>query len=500
MPRLNVADQLVAKNKSDALIVLAVQDGDNAQVAATPAIAPETREHLDASLLALGATGAADETVRVAGVPGVAGTVVVSGSGVSGTPSDDDAEAIRRAAGAGVRALSGKAETVALAFPSGSAAQVVATAEGALYGSYSFTTYKSNGADSKAISKISVLSPLAKDKDVKSGAEQAQVVADERAWAQDLVNTPPLDLYPDSFANTVKEHFAGSKVKVKILDEKALAKESCGGLIGVGRGSARPPRMVVLSYEPARAKSHLSFVGKGITFDSGGLCIKPPEGMITMKCDMAGAAAVAAATKAIADLGLPVAVTTYLCLAENLTGSDAQRPGDVVTMPNGRTVEIINTDAEGRLVMADGLSLASRQEPDLLIDVATLTGAAVLSLGTRTAAVLGNNDAARDEVVAAAGSAGEDIWPIPLLQHLRSGMKSLVADTKHTGARQGGMIVAALFLEDFVGDDADGAALPWAHLDIAGPAYSADDSYGYVGKGASGYGVRTLVQLAQSRS
>ncbi|GGB20313.1 putative cytosol aminopeptidase [Flexivirga endophytica] len=500
MPRLNVADQLVAKNKSDALVVLAVQDGEHAQVAATSAIAPETREHLDANLLALAATGAADEIVRLAGVPGVQGTVVVSGSGLPGAPSDDDTEALRRAAGAAIRALAGKAGTIALAFPSASAAQVTATAEGALYGSYAFTSYKSNGGAGKPVSKITVLTSLAKDKDVKTGVKQAQVVADERAWAQDLVNTPPLDLYPESFAAAVKERFAGTKVKVKVLDEKALAKESCGGLIGVGRGSARPPRMVVLSYEPARAKSHISFVGKGITFDSGGLCIKPAEGMITMKCDMAGAAAVAAATKAIADLGLPVAVTTYLCLAENLTGSDAQRPGDVVTMPNGRTVEIINTDAEGRLVMADGLALASRQEPDLLIDVATLTGAAVLSLGTRTAAVLGNDDAARDEVVAAAGTTGEDLWPIPLLQHLRSGMKSLVADTKHTGARQGGMIVAALFLQDFVGDDADGKQLPWAHLDIAGPAYSTDDAYGYVGKGASGYGVRTLVQLAQSRS
>ncbi|GAB3488800.1 leucyl aminopeptidase family protein [Flexivirga lutea] len=500
MPRLNVADQLVAKSKSDALVVLAVQDGEHAQVAATPALAAETREHLDAGLLTLSASGAADEVIKLAGVPGVAGQVVVTGSGLAGTPTDDDAEALRRAAGAAVRALSGKAETITVAFPAGSPTQVTAVAEGALFGSYAFTSYKSNGAGGKAVAKITVLTSLAKDKAVKAGVQQAQVVADERAWAQDLVNTPPLDLYPESFAAAVKEHFAGSKVKVKILDEKALAKESCGGLIGVGRGSARPPRMVVLSYEPARAKSHLAFVGKGITFDSGGLCIKPAEGMITMKCDMAGAAAVAAATAAIAELGLPVAVTTYLCLAENLTGSDAQRPGDVLTMPNGRTVEVINTDAEGRLVMADGLALASRQEPDLLIDVATLTGAAVLSLGTRTAAVLGNVDAARDEVVAAAADAGEDLWPIPLLQHLRSGMKSLVADTKHTGARQGGMIVAALFLQDFVGEDADGSPLPWAHLDIAGPAYSTDDAYGYVGKGASGYGVRTLVQLAQSRS
>ncbi len=204
MPSLNVADQLVAKNKSDALIVLAVQDGDHAQVAATPALAPEAREHIDANLLTLSATGAADEIVRLAGVPGVQGTVVVTGSGLSSVPSDDDTEALRRAAGAAVRAVAGKATTVAVAFPSASAVQVVAAAEGALFGSYNFTTYKSNGGDTKQISKITVLTSLAKDKDVKSGVQQAQVVATHRAWAQDLVNTPPLDLYPESFAGAVK--------------------------------------------------------------------------------------------------------------------------------------------------------------------------------------------------------------------------------------------------------------------------------------------------------
>src|SRR5579875_1368196 len=319
VPRLTVADQQADKIKGDALVVLAVQDGDVAQVAETPALAAATREHLDAGLLALTATGAADEIVRLAGVPGVDGTVVVAGSGISGMPSADDDEALRRAAGAAVRALRGKADSITLAFPSTDPSGVVAACEGALFGAYAFSSYKSDRRDRKPIGKITVLTPLAKDKAVKAGVKQAQVVATQRAWAQDLVNTPPLDLYPESFAAAVKDHFGGGgKVKVKVLDEKALAKESCGGLIGVGRGSARPPRLVVLSYRPARAKTHIALVGKGITFDSGGLCIKPAEGMVTMKCDMAGAAAVAAATAAIAELGLPVAVTTYLCLAENL--------------------------------------------------------------------------------------------------------------------------------------------------------------------------------------
>nr|WP_246242339.1 leucyl aminopeptidase [Flexivirga aerilata] len=496
---MTVTDTSASKSKADAVVVLAVQQDGQARVAPATALDRAAQEHVDNALEALSATGAADEIVRLPGVPGVDGLVVVSGSGLDSAPTTDDVEAVRRAAGAATRALRGKAKAVAFAFPAETTELVVATGEGALFGAYEFDAYRSTKT-ATPIAKVTVLSPLAKDKAVRAGVKRAGVVAEQRAWAQDLVNTPPLDLYPASFAEQVKEHFAGSNVKVKVQDEKALAKANAGGLVGVGRGSARPPRLVTLSYRPAKAKQHLAFVGKGITFDSGGLCIKPAEGMITMKCDMAGAAAVAAGIAAIAELGLPVAVTAYLCLAENLTGADAQRPGDVVTMPNGKTVEVINTDAEGRLVMADGLCFASREKPDLIVDVATLTGAAVLSLGSRTAAALGNDDATRDEVVAAATAAGEDFWPMPLLQHLRSGMKSLVADTKHTGPRMGGMIVAALFLQDFVGDDKDGNQLPWVHLDIAAPAYSTDEKYGYIDTGASGFAVRTLVQLAEGRA
>ena len=499
MPTLKVIESPSARSKTDAVALLSINTGDGAVLAPSAAVEPAVREHVDASLAALSATGAADEIVRLAGVPGIDAVVVVSGSGLSEAPAEADAEAVRRAAGAVTRALVGKAGSVRFTFPAEVADVVVATAEGALFGAYAFTAYRS-AAQKPALSKIEVLSPLAKDRAVRAGVKRAEAVAQQRSWAQDLVNMPPLDLYPASFADDVKAHFAGTAVKVKVQDEKALARIGAGGLIGVGRGSARPPRLVTLTYRPAKAKAHLAFVGKGITFDSGGLCIKPATGMITMKCDMAGAAAVAAAVAAIAELGLPVAVTAYLCLAENLTGSDAQRPGDVVTMPNGRTVEIINTDAEGRLVMADGLALASRENPDLIVDVATLTGAAVLSLGTRTAAALGNDDSTRDEVVQAAVTTGEDMWPIPLLQHLRGSMRSLVADTKHTGAREGGMITAALFLQDFVGDGPDGEQLPWVHLDIAGPAYSTDEAYGYTGTGASGYAVRTLVALAEGRS
>ncbi|TWE13048.1 leucyl aminopeptidase [Rudaeicoccus suwonensis] len=500
MPTLTVTATTATKAKTDAVVVLSLKDGAHARTAATSALEPAAQEYLDTALRTLSATGAADEVLRVPGVPGVNGVVVVTGAGLTAAPTAADVEDIRKAAGAAARSLLGKATSVAYAFPGDDAAVVAATAEGALFGSYEYRVYRSASDTHKVLATIVVLSTLAKDKAVKAAVERGITLATHRAWAQDLVNMPPLDLYPASFAEEVKKHFAGTKVKVTVQDEKALAKANCGGLIGVGRGSARPPRLVTLSYQPAKAKAHLAFVGKGITFDSGGLCIKPATGMVTMKCDMAGAAAVAAAVAAVAELGLPVAVTAYLCLAENLTGSDAQRPGDVVTMPNGKTVEIINTDAEGRLVMADGLCFASREKPDLIVDVATLTGAAVLSLGPRTAAALGNDDATRDEVVAAAHTAGEDMWPIPLLQHLRSAMKSLVADTKHTGAREGGMITAALFLEEFVGNGDDGAALPWVHLDIAGPAYVTDGAFGYTGAGASGYAVRTLLALAEGRA
>ena len=308
---------------------------------------------------------------------------------------------------------------------------------------------------------------------------------------------PPLDLNPASFADIVRKRMSGTKVKVDIMDEKALAKAECGGLIGVGRGSARPPRLVTLTYKPAKATKHISIVGKGITFDSGGLCIKPANGMATMKCDMAGAAAVAAFLEAVAALELPVAVTGYLCLAENMTGADAQRPGDVIRMHDGTTVEIDNTDAEGRLVMADGLCYATEEEPDLIIDIATLTGAAVLALGNRTAAIVGNNDEVRDELIAASERVDEHMWPMPLLEHLRPSIDSEVADLKHTGERMGGLITAAMFLKEFVGEK-NGEQIDWIHMDIAAPAFNEGSPYGVNPKGGTGFAVRTLVELARA--
>lgn len=461
----------------------------------TAALGQDSWDHIDEMLSAMQAKGKSDEVLKLSGVASAGPLVVATGSGLSGAPTAADAETVREAAGAATRALRGTTSAY-LAFPTEDPALLAATIEGGLFGAYAYTAYKTSDPKA-ALETLSVHSGVS-DKEGKSVVARAHVLAAGQNWARDLVNMPPLDLYPESFAEIVKDRFSKSSVKVEIATEEQLEKDGCGGLIGVGRGSSRLPRLVTLTYSPKGAATHLALVGKGITFDSGGLCIKPADGMRTMKCDMGGAAAVAATIEAVAALDLPIAVTGYLCLAENMTGADAQRPGDVVRMPNGKTVEIINTDAEGRLVMADGLCFASRLTPDLTIDVATLTGAAVVALGERTAAVVSNTDSVQVELLKAAKRAGEALWPMPLLEDLRPGMDSEIADVKHTGGRAGGLITAALFLREFVGDDADGQQLPWAHLDIAGPGYN-EKAHGYTPYGGTGYAVRTLVAVAEGR-
>lgn len=276
-----------------------------------------------------------------------------------------------------------------------------------------------------------------------------------------------------------------------MLDEKALLKDGYGGIMAVGQGSARPPRLIRMSYSPKNAVAHIALIGKGITFDTGGISIKPPANMHEMKADMSGAAAVVATIKAVADLGLPVQVTAYAACAENMPGGNAQRPGDVISIYGGRTVEVLNTDAEGRLVMADVLVRAAEDKPDLVVDIATLTGHAVVALGHRTAGVLGDEDV-QNAVMAAAERAGEPFWPMPMPAELRAPMESLVADIANIGQREGGMLSAGLFLKEFVAE-----GLSWGHLDIAGPAFNPSAPYGYVPKGGVGFGVRTLLALIE---
>jgi leucyl aminopeptidase len=338
--------------------------------------------------------------------------------------------------------------------------------------------------------------------DAAAALARAGVEADAVALVKDLFNQPPLDLYPETFVHAAREAVGHLPVAVRVWDEQALADEGFGGILGVGQGSSRGPRLAKLSYEPAGATRHLALVGKGITFDSGGLSLKPPTGMIGMKGDMTGAAVALAALRAIAELELPVRVTAWLCLAENMPSGTAIRPGDVLRIRGGKTVEVLNTDAEGRLVMADGLVAASEEHPDQIIDVATLTGAKVTALGVRYSAVMGDDDLVA-QLRTAAAEAGELFWPMPLPDELRATINSGVADIANAnpGVPAGGMLLAGIFLREFVGAQAgggeDGPRIPWAHLDIAGSEENKGAPYGFTGKGGTGVSVRLLVRHAE---
>jgi len=499
---LTVSDRPSAQARTDALVLGIVSGAKGASLAAGHGLSAAGEEHVHAAMKTLSTKAKPEEIVRLTAVPEVAaGLVVLVGLGSAPTAGTAyELVTLRRAAGAATRALAGTAK-VALRLPVDGPAQVGAVAEGALYGAYEFGAHRGKSAAKVPVKAVTVLAPSARDKRVKAAVRRVEVLASAVGYVRDLVNTAPNELYPETFAASVRERANGTSVKVAVMDEKALVKAGCGGIVGVGQGSARPPRMVTMTYAPAGAKAHLALVGKGITFDSGGLCIKPGASMVTMKCDMAGAASVAAAVQAVAELELPVAVTGYLCLAENMTGSLAQRPGDVVTMRGGRTVEIINTDAEGRLVLADGLVLAGEQKPDAIIDIATLTGAAVVALGDRTAAVMANDDGFRRRVCEAAADAGEEMWPMPLPEETRPKLDSLVADIKHTADRAGGMLTAASFLKEFIAaGDGEQDQIPWAHIDIAGPAYNDHGPHGYTPKGGTGFGTRTLVALVEAHA
>jgi leucyl aminopeptidase len=453
---------------------------------------------LAATLATLGATGQAEEVTRLpGGGPVTAPVIAAVGLGPDGN-GPVDPETLRRAAGAAVRALTaagrapangdgaGAGLTIALALPAADPAAAEAVAVGALLGGYAFTRYRRS---SRRPAAITVLTPA----DGADGiGRRAQALADAVSLARDLVNTAPSDLFPETLADEAARVAAASGLAAEVLDEKALERGGYGGIVGVGQGSVHPPRLVRLEYAPAQADKTVVFVGKGITFDSGGLSLKPPKSMETMKSDMGGAAAIIGAMQAIATLAPDVRVIGYLPLAENMPSGTAQRPSDVLTIYGGKTVEVLNTDAEGRLVLADALARSAEDAPDVLVDVATLTGAQVVALGTRVSAVMGNDDALRDAVVAAAGRAGEAMWPMPLPPELRKGLDSAVADLANVAAdRSGGMLVAGLFLREFVP-----AGVRWAHVDIAGPSFNDGQPHGYTPKGGTGAATRALVQIA----
>jgi leucyl aminopeptidase len=465
---------------------------DRRAVVAAPGLAAKTVRELEAIAAAVGHSGGAGSVHRVPSPAGVkAGSIVLTGLGALEAEELADGaagvrEPVRRAAGAALLSLKG-VDSVAAVAPAESPAVAEAWATGALLGAYRYTAYRSEAAGGESAARLTVVAASS------AAVSRAEVLARATAGTRDLVNQPPRDLYPESFAAAVAAR-AGelrkAKVRVEVLDETQLRDKGYGGLTGVGQGSPRGPRLVKLSYTPRKPVRHLALVGKGITFDSGGLSLKPPAGMEEMKSDMAGAAAAAQTLFAIAELGLPLRVTAWLALAENMPSGTAQRPSDVITIYGGKTVEVTNTDAEGRLVLADALVAAQEEKPDLVVDIATLTGAQIVALGNRTSGVMGT-ESARNTVVLASEASGEAIWPMPIPEELIRSFDSLTADLKNSGGRAGGMLAAGAFLQEFVEDGVE-----WAHIDIAGPSYNSEAAHGYTGKGGTGVPVRTLVEAA----
>ncbi len=473
-------------------LVLGVAPGANGPRLVGSECFTSLAELLEPSLEAVGATGASDTVLRIPSSV-KAGIIALVGLGAA-EPTD---ASLRAAAGAAVRSLAGLS-SVALALPAGSDGTFAAVAEGAALGAYAFAAFRGNSA--------SLVTAPVKDVVLLGNGEQtvltrALVVARAVSVVKDLVNTPPSHLYPEKLAEVVQEGAQGLPLEVTVWDEKALEEGSFGGILGVGRGSSRPPRLVKIAYSPDGTSPHLALVGKGITFDSGGLSLKPPASMIGMKYDMTGAATVYAVVRAIAELQLPISVTAWLCIAENLPSGTAIRPNDVLTIRGGTTVEVLNTDAEGRLVLADGLVAASEEYPDAIVDVATLTGAATVALGNRTVGAMGDDELVAT-VLSAAEHAGEHFWHMPLPTELRALLKSDIADIANMkpGNVAGGMLIAGHFLQEFVGPRRDSDKtnrIPWAHLDIAGSANNTNGAYGFTANGPTGVSVRTLITLAE---
>jgi len=484
-----------AKTRADAVVVGVLQHDKGAVLApGSEEVGKAYGRKLRPLLASLGVTGKPGEVHKVP----TGGTLATSLLVLVGIGRETDQVSVRRAAGAAARAVT-NAASVAVALPADTPGLVRAVTEGWWLGGYTFTTYKKDSKDTAA-GTVTVLSPAARKDATREAFELGQTLAGAVAGTRDWVNTPPGDLRPAAFADAVaaaaKDASKGrghATVKVTVHDEEQLAELGCGGILGVGGGSDAPPRLVELSYAPRGAKTHLALVGKGITFDSGGLSIKPAQSMTDMKCDMAGAAAVVQATLAIAALKLPVRVSTFVPMAENMVSGSATRPGDVLTMYGGRTVEVKNTDAEGRLILADALVRATEVEPDVVLDVATLTGHMVLALGDRVAGVMGSDEGVT-AVIGAGGSAGEALWHMPLPDQITERVKaSKIADLlQHDWVRWGGGLYAGAFLREFT----DG--LPWAHLDIAGPAYNSGSPYGHVTGGGTGFSVTTLVEYARA--
>ncbi|GEN12037.1 leucyl aminopeptidase [Myxococcus fulvus] len=448
-----------------------------------------------AMLSTLGFEGKEGQTLVL---PGGDGKTVIVAVGL-GEPAQVDAARLRDAAAAFARAVEPHpriATTLAstAGLPPELAAQAVV--EGVLLARYRYDALK-KAPQRPALTRLALVAPTDRRDALLRGVERGRVFARAAQLARDLANTPPAHLSATRMAEVATTIAAHSGLDVEVFDGEQLAELGCGGILGVNRGSTEPPRMIKLTYRPKDAQGkplkttgRLSIIGKGVMYDSGGINLKPGDDMhVAMKLDMSGAAAVLASMSALAELGCKAVVTGYLMCTDNMPSGSAMKMGDVLTIRGGKTVEVQNTDAEGRLMLADGLVLAAEEQPDALITIATLTGAALRTFGTGTAGLLGNNQPLVDQVSAAAKKTDERAWQLPLDRRYRKELDSEVADMKNVGGANAGTITAALFLDEFVGN------IPWAHLDICGPMkVDADESWR--SKGATGFGTRLLIDLA----
>jgi leucyl aminopeptidase len=505
MTRITLTNTPLSQQNVDALIVGVASKGGSLVLApGAEDVDKALKKRLAATLSQLGATGAADEITKIATLGATKAPLVVA-VGLGPAPRRDGhytAEAVRRGVGAAVRSLAGtRRVATGLTQINGAATSegIRAAAEGAVLGGYAFTAYHTRASSrdhKKAVTSAALLVPDPRDPDARAAVDHATILGDAVTLCRDLVNTPAADLHPADLAAAAVEACAGVGCDVEVSDEVALAEGGHGGIVGVGQGAANPPRLVRIAWSggaPGAKAVHL--VGKGITFDSGGLSLKTSTGMEWMKADMGGAAAVIGTMRAAAQLKLGLNIVGWVASAENMPSGKAIRPSDVLTMRGGKTVEVMNTDAEGRLVMADAIVRAGEESAAAIVDIATLTGAQLVALGSHVYGVMSNNDELRSALVAAADAAGEQSWPMPLPEELRKSLDSDAADLSNTGDRYGGMLVAGLFLQEFVPD-----STPWAHLDVAGPAWNQGEVHGYTPKGGTGVPIRTLLEWLERRS
>ena len=459
-------------------------------VAATGAV-PRQLGVNRAGLTALGFAGNVGQTMVVPAKDGPTMIAVGIGDDPSISQLRDAAAAFARASGTAA-ALATNLVDAGRADPSTTAQAIV---EGVVLARYRYTGLKNDTSISSPMESLALIVPPKVDKAAGEGAARGLVTARSAVLARDFANSPPSHLTARDLADRAGELALEHGLAVEVFDTDALQVLGCGGLLGVNAGSVEPPRMIKLTYAPRNPRASLALVGKGVMYDSGGISLKPSNPMhALMKMDMSGAAAVLAAMTALEDLGCRNHVTAWLMCTDNMPSGSAMKLGDVLQIRNGKTVEIHNTDAEGRLILADGLSLAAETEPDAIIDIATLTGAAMSALGQEMAAVIGSDDAVVEQVKASSASVDEPVWQLPLAKdRYRKLLDSVVADMKNVGGPYAGATTAAIFLSEFVGD------VPWAHLDIAGPM-NVDSDSGWKSKGATGFGARLLIDVAMEFS